>query len=212
MGDIYLSGSPIPGSRAQMGGIYLLAKAQQTYESYDKPRQHIKKERHHFADKGLYSQSYGFSSSHGWMWDLDHKDGWVLKNLRFWTVVLEKTVESPLDSKVIKPINPEGNQPWIFIGRIEAETEAPILWPPDVKSWLIGKDSDARKDWGQEEKGVTEDEIVGWHQWLDGHEFKQTPGDSKGQGSLVCCRPWAHKELDMSWRLNDKGVNRWQTV
>ena len=117
------------------------------------------------------SQSYGFSISRVWMWELDYKESWVLKNPCFWTVVLEKTLESPLYSKEIKPVNPEGSQPWIFIGRTDAEAEVPIVWPPDVKSRLIGKDPDAGKDWGQEEKGATEDEIVGWHYRLNGHEW-----------------------------------------
>ena len=119
-----------------------------------------------FADKGLYSQSYGFSSGHVWMWKLDHKEGWALKNWCFQTVVLEKTLESPLDRKKIKPINFKGNQPWIFIARTCAEAEAPILWSPDVKKWLIGKDPDAGKDWGQEENGATVGETVQWHHWL----------------------------------------------
>ena len=123
-----------------------------------KPRQCIKKQRHHFANKGPYSQSYGFSSNVQ-MWELGHKEGWVPKNWCFWTVVLEKTLESPLDIKEIQSINPKGNQPWIFIRRTEAE--APILWPPDVKIWLIGKDLDTRKDGRQKEKGVAEDEMVG---------------------------------------------------
>ena len=124
--------------------------------SYDKPRYHNKKkERHHFADNGPYSQSYGFFSSQLQMWELDHKEGWALKNWCFPTVVLEKTFESPLDCKGIKPVNPKGNQPWIFIERTDAEAEAPILWSPDVKSQLIGNDSDAGKEWGQEEKGTT---------------------------------------------------------
>ena len=127
-------------------------------ENYDKPRQQIKKQRYHFADKGPYSQSYCFSSSHVQMWELNHKEGWVLKNWCFWIVVLEKTLGSPLDSKKIKPVNPKGNQFWIFIGRTDAE--APILWPSDVKSWLIGKDPDAEKDWRQKEKRVAEDEMV----------------------------------------------------
>ena len=127
------------------------------------------------------------------MWELDRKEGLVLKNWCFWSVVLEKTLESPLDNKEIKPINPKGNQRWIFIRRTDAEAEAPILWPPDVKSWLIGKDPDAGKDWGQEENRVTENEMVGWHHWLNGHEFEQTPGDSEGQGSLGCCSPWIRK-------------------
>ena len=128
---------------------------------YDKPRQHIKKQRHYFANKGLSSQSHGFSSSHVWMWELDHKEGWALKNRCFRTA-LEKTLESPLDSTEIKPVNPEGNQLWIFIGRTDAEAEAPILWPPAAKSWL-GKDPDVGKDWGYDEKGATEDEMVRWH-------------------------------------------------
>ena len=118
--------------------------------------------------------------------------------LCFRTIVPEKTLENPLDSKEIEPVNPKGNQPWIFIGRTDAEAEAPILWPLDVKSWLIGKDSDAGKDWEQEEKGMTEDEMVGWHHQLNEHEFEQTPGDSEGQGSLACCSPWGHKESDMT--------------
>ena len=124
-------------------------------ESYDRPRQHVKKQRHYFANKGLSSQSYGFSSSHVQMRELDHKEDWRPKNWCFWTVILEKTLESPLDCKEIKPVNPKGNQPWIFIKRTDAEAEAPILWPPDVKSQLIGKDPDTEKDWRQEEKGVT---------------------------------------------------------
>ena len=141
-------------------------------KSYDKPRQHIKKQRQCFADKGPSSQSYCFSSSHVWMWELDYKEGWVLKNWYFWTVVLEKTLESPLDCKEIQPVHPKGNQPWIFIGRTDAEAETPVLWPPDAKNWLIGKDSDAGKDWRLEEKGTTEGEMVGWHCWLNGHEFE----------------------------------------
>ena len=125
---------------------------------------------------------------------LDHKESWALKNLCFWTVVLEKTLESPLDGKEIKPINPKGNQPWIFTGRTGAESL--ILWPPNAKSWLIEKDPDAEKDWGQEEKGAAEDEMVGWHHQLKGNEFAQTQGDSEGQGSLACCSPWGCKRPD----------------
>ena len=165
-------------------------------ESYDKPRWCIKKQRHYFADKGPYSQSYGFSSSHVWMWRLDPKEGLVLKNWCFQIVVLEKILESPLDSKEIKPANPKGNQPRIITARINAEAEAPILWPPDVKSRLTGKDPDAGKDWGQEEKGTTVDEMVEWHHWLNGHEFEQTLGDSEGQGNPACYSPWDHKEWD----------------
>ena len=130
------------------------------------------------------------------------KESWVPKNWCFWTVVLEKILESPLDSREIKPFNGKGNQSWIFIGRNDAEAETPILWPPDAKNWLIGKYPDAGKDWRQEEKGTTEDEMVGWHHWLDGHEFDQTPGVGDGQGGLACCSPWGHKELDTTQRLN----------
>ena len=158
----------------------------------------IKKQTHFFANKGLSSGSYGFSSSHIWMWELDYKESWVPKNWCFWTVVLEKTPESPLDCKEIKLFNPKGNQSCIFTGRTDAKAEAPILWPPDAKKWLIGKDPDAGKDWRQEEKGTTEDEMVGWHHRPDGCEFEQAPGVGDGQGSLACCRPWGHKELDMT--------------
>ena len=125
--------------------------------------------------------------------------GWAQKNWSLWIVVLEKTLESPLDFKEINPVNPKGSQSWIFIGNADAEAEAPILWPSNMKSWLIGKDPDAGKGWRQEEKGATEDEIVGWHHKLNGHEFEQAPRDSEGQGSLACCGPWHHKELDMTW-------------
>ena len=147
-----------------------------------------KKQRHHLADKGPYSQSYCFSSSHTWIWELDCKEGWVPKNWCFQTAVLEKTVKSPLDCKEIKLVNSKGNQPWIFIGRTDAE--APVLWPPDLKSPFIGKDPTAGKDWEQEEQGVTEYEMVGWHHCLNVHKFEQTPGDSEGQRSLSCCNPW----------------------
>ena len=159
-------------------------------QSYDQPRQYIKKQRHYFANKGLSNQSYGFSRSHVWMWESDHKEGWAPKNRCFWTVVLEKILENPLDFKEIKPVNSLGNQPWLFIGRTDAEVEAPVLWPPDAKSRLTGKDPDAGKDWRQEEKAVTENEIVGWHHWLNGHEFEQALGDGGEQGSLACCNPW----------------------
>ena len=137
-------------------------------KNYDKP---IKKQRHYFANKGLSSHSYGFSNNHVWMRELDHKESWVPNNWCFWTVVLEKTVENPLDYEKIKPANPKGNQSWTFIGRTEAEAETSVLWPPDVKNWLTGKDPNAGKDWRQE-KGATEDEMVRWHHWLDGHEFE----------------------------------------
>ena len=134
--------------------------------------QHIEKQRYYFANKGLSSRGYGFFSSHVWMWDLDYKESWALKNWCFWTVVLEKTLESPLDCKEIQPVHPKGNQSWIFIARTDVEAETAIVWPPDVKNRLIGKDPDARKDWEQGEKEMTEDEMVGWHHQLDGHEFE----------------------------------------
>ena len=141
-------------------------------KSYDQPRHHIKNQRHYFANKGPPSQSYGFSSSHVWMWELDYKESWTPKNWCFWTVVLEKPLESPLDSKGIQPVHPKGNQFWIFIGRTDAEAETPIFWPPDAKNWLIWKDRDAGKDWRQEKKGMTEDKMIGWHHRLSGHEFE----------------------------------------
>ena len=140
-------------------------------KSYDQPRQHIKKQRHYFANKGSSTQSYGFSSSHVWMWELDYKESWALRNWCFWTVVLEVTLESPLDCKEIQPVHPKGNHSWIFIRRTDVEAEIPILWPPDAKSWLILKDPDAGKDWRWEERGTTEDEMAGWHYQLNGHKF-----------------------------------------
>ena len=166
--------------------------------SPDKPRQCIKKQRHHFANKGSYSESHSSSSSHVQMWGLDYKDGWAPKNKCLQIVVLKKTLESPLDSKEIKPGSLKGNQLWIFIGRTDAEAEAPILWPPVAKSQLIGKEPDAGKDWRQKEKRAAEDEMVRQDHLLNGHEFEQTPGDSGGQRSLVCCHPWSHKESDMT--------------
>ena len=148
-------------------------------ESYDKPSQCIKKQRHHFSNKGLYNQEYGLSSSHVQIWELGYKEGRAPKNLCFQTVVLEKSLESPLDSKEIQPVNLKGNQSWLFIGRTDAKGEAPKLWPPDVKSRLIAKDPDPGKDWGQK-KRATEDEMFGWYHWFNGHEFGQTPGDDKG--------------------------------
>ena len=141
-------------------------------KSYDQPRQHIKKRRHYFANKGPSSQSYGFSSSHVWMWELDYKESWALKIWCFWTVVLEKTLESPLDFKEIQPVHPKGDQSWVFIGRADVEAETPILWPPDVKSWL------------------------------NGHEFGWTLGVGDGQGGLACWDSWGLKESDMIERLN----------
>ena len=163
-------------------------------KSYDQPRQHIKKQRHYFANKIPFSQSYGFSSSHVWMWELDYKECWALKNWCFWTVVLVNTLESPWDSKEIKPVHPKGNQSWIFIGRTDAEAETPILWPTDAENWLIGKDPDSGKDWKQ--KVMTEDEMVGWHHWPVGHEFEQAPGVGDRQGRLACYSPWGRKDSD----------------
>ena len=136
------------------------------------------------------------------MLELDCEESWALKNWFFWTVVLEKTLESPLDCKEIQPVHSKGDQPWVFFGRNDAKAETPGLWPPHAKSWLIGKDSDAWRDWGQEEKGTTEDEMAGWHHRLDGHEFEWSPGDCDGQGGLACCNSWGRKESDTTERLN----------
>ena len=171
-------------------------------ESYDQPRQHIKKQRHYFANKGPSSEGYGFSSGPVWMWELDHKESWAPKNWCFWTVMLEKTLESPLDFKEIQPVHPKGNQSWIFIGRTDAAAETPILWPPDAKNWLIWKDPGAGKDWRQEEKRTTEDEMVGWYHQLNGHEFEQAPEVGEGQGGLVCCGSWGRKGSDTTEWLN----------
>ena len=136
------------------------------------PTQNIKKQRHYFANTGPSTQSYSFSSSHVSMWELDSKESWAPKNWCFWTVVLEKTLMSPLDFKEVQPVHPKGNQSWVFIGRTDVEAETPILWPPDGKSWLIWKDPDAEKEWRWEEKGMTEDEMVGSHHWLNGLAFE----------------------------------------
>ena len=164
-------------------------------------RQCIEKQRHYFVNKGPYSQAYGFSSGHVWMWELEYKESWVPKNWCFWTVVLEKTLQSPLYYNEIQTVHPKGNQSWVFTGRTDVEAETPILWPPDVKSWPIRKDPDAGKDWGQEEKGTTEDEMVGWHHRLNGRGFGWTPGFG-GQGGLACCGSWGLKESDTTERLN----------
>ena len=153
------------------------------------------------APKGSSSQGYGFSSSHVWMWELDYKESWA-HNWCFWTVVLEKTLESPLDYKDIQPIHPKGDQSWVFIGRTDVETETPILWPPDAKSWLNWKDPDTGKDWGKEEKRMTEDEMVGWHHQHNGHGFGWTLGVGDRQGGLVCCSSWVRKGSDTSEWLN----------
>ena len=137
-----------------------------------------------------------------YMWELDYKEGWAPKNRCFWTVVLEKTLESPLDCMKIQPVHPKGDQSWVFIGRTDTKAETPIFWPPDAKSWLIGKDSDAGRDWEQEEKGTAEDEMAGWHHRLNGHEFEWTLGVGDGQGGLACCDSWGCKELDTTEQLN----------
>ena len=142
------------------------------------------------------------------MWELDHKESWAPKNWCIWTVVLVNTLESPLDCKEIKPVIPKGNQPWIFIGRTDAKAETPILWPPDAKSWLIWKDPDAGKDGRREEKGMTEDNMVGWHHQLNGHEFEEALGDGEGPGSLACCSPWGCKESDMTEWLDNNNNKR----
>ena len=141
------------------------------------------------------------------MLELDYKESWALKNWCFWTVLLEKILESPLDCKEIQPVHPQGNQPWIFIGRTDAEAETPILWPPDMKNWLIGKDPDAGKNWRWEKKGTTEDEMFGWHHWRNGHEFQSAPGVGDGQGSPACCSLWSRKESDMTSQLNWTELN-----
>ena len=171
-------------------------------KSYDQLRQHIKKAETLLCLQSPSSQSYGFSRSHVWMWKLDYKESCVLKNWCFWTVVLEKTLESPLDCNEIQPVNPKGNQSWIFIRRTDVDVETPTLWPPDVKNWLLGKDSDAGKDWRQEEKGMTEDEMVGWHYRLDGHEIEQALVFGDGQGHLIYCSPWGCTDLDITEGLN----------
>ena len=160
-------------------------------------------------DLGPASQGYGFSCGHVWMWELDCEEGWEPKNWCFWSVVLEKTLESPLDCKEIQLVHSEGDQPWDSFGRNDAKAETPVLWPPHATSWLIGKDSDAGRDWEQE-KGMIEDEMAGWHHWLDERESQRTQGVGDGQGSLSCCSPWGHKESDMTewlnWTESDTGL------
>ena len=162
---------------------------------------------HTYTYIGPSSQGYGFSCGHVWRWELHCEEGWVPKNWCFWTGVLEKTLESPLDCKEIQPVHSKGDQSWVFFGRTDAKAETPLLWPPHAKSWLIGKDSDAGRDWGQEEKGTTEDEMAGWHHRLDGREFERTPGVGDGQGGLACCSSWSHKESDTTEQLNRTGLN-----
>ena len=168
------------------------------------------------VSKGPSSQSCGFSSGHVWIWELNYKENWTLKNWCFWTVVLEKTLESPLDCKEIQPVHPEGNQSWVLIGRTDAEAETPILWPPDVKNWPIGRDPDSGKYWRQE-KGMTEDEMVGWHHQLDGHEFEKAPGVGDGQGSLALLQSMRSQRVRHSWatELTDiyfKMLGKWSWI
>ena len=169
-------------------------------ESNDKPRQDVEKQRHYSANRG---QGYGLPSGHIWLWELNYKEGRRPKNWCLGTVVLEKTLESPLDSKEIKPVNLKGDQPWIFTGRTDAEAEAPVFWSCDVNRWLTGKVPDAGKDQGQKEKRVSENEMAGQHHWCNEHELGQTPGDGEGQGGVMCCSPWGCKESDTTGRLNN---------
>ena len=157
---------------------------------------------HKMLFKYMFMQGYGFSSSHVWMWELDCEESWVPKNWCFWIVVLEKTLESPLDCKEMQPVHSEGDQPLVFFGRNDAKAETPVLWPPHAKCWLIGKDSDAGRDMGQKEKGMTEAEMAGWHHRLDGHEFEWTLGVGDGQRGLACCDSWGRKESNMTEWLN----------
>jgi len=197
--DFILGGSKIPADgdcRHEIKKSLLLGrKAITNLDS-------ILKSRDYFTNKSLSSQSYGFSSGHVWMCKLDHKESWALKNWCFWTVVLEKTLKNPLGWKEIQPVHTKENQYWIFTGRTDFEAETPRLWPPDAKNWLIWKDPDAGKDWRQEEKGTTEDKMVGWYHRLYGHEFEYAPGGGDGRGSQACCNPWGPKDLDMTEQLN----------
>ena len=178
-------------------------------ERYDQTRQHINKQRHYIANWGPSSQSYDFSSSPIWMWELDYEESWAPKKWCFWTVVLEKTLESPLDCKDIQSVHPKGDQFWVFIGRIDVEAGTPILWPPGVKNWLIWKDPDAGKDWRQKEKGTTENEMVGWHHWLSGHEFGWTLGVVDGKGGLLCCGPMGLQRAGHDWATELNWTERW---
>ena len=171
-------------------------------ESYDQPRQHIEKQRYCFANKGPSGQGYGFSSSHVWMWGLDYKERWVPNSWCFWTVVLEKTLECPLDYKEIQPVHPKEISTEYSLERLMLMLKTPILWPPDAKKWLLGKDPNSGKDLGQEEKGTTEDVVVGCHHCLSEHEFEQVPGVDDGQRGLECCRPWGRKYSDTTEWLN----------
>ena len=194
------------GAPKSLQMVITAMKLKDTYSLEGKlyqPRQHIQKQRHYFANKGLSNQGYGFSSGHLWMWMLDCEEIWAPKNWCFWTVVLEKTLVSPLDCKDIQSVHSKGDQSWMFFGRNDAEAETPVLWPPHAKNWLIGKESDAGRDWVQEEKGTTEDEVVGWYHRLNGHEFAWTPGVVMDREAWRgACDSWGHKELDTTEKLN----------
>ena len=172
-------------------------------EIYDKPRQCVEKQRHYSVDKRPYSQSYGLPSGRVRLWKLNRKEGGVPKNWCLRTLVLEKILESPLDCKEIKPVNLKGNQPWMLVGKTNAEAETPVFLSSDVNSCLIGKVPDAGKDWGQKEKRASEDEMAGWHHRRDGHEFRKISADGEGQRGLACCSPWGNKELNMTGWLNN---------
>ena len=171
-------------------------------ESYDQPRQHIKKPRHYFVNKGPSSQGYGFSSGHVWMWELDCEESWAPKNWCFWTVVLEKTLESLLDCKEIHPVHSKWDQSWVFFGRTDAKGWNSSTLATSCEKFTNWKDSNAGRYWGKEEKGMTEDEMAGWHHWHDGHKSEWTPGVGDGQGGLACCDSWHCKESDTTERLN----------
>ena len=187
-------------------GWWLQSWDQKTIASWQennyKPRQCVEQQRHYSADKGPYSQSYGLPSGHVRLWQLDFKEGRMPKNWCLWTLVLEKTPESPLDSKEIRPVNLKGYQPWVFTGRTDTEADAPVFWSSDPHRWLIAKVADAGKGWGQK-KWAAEDEMTGWHHQCNEHELGQTSGDGEGQSSLVCCSLWDCKGSDMTGRLNN---------
>ena len=199
--DFLFLGSKITGRWLQPWNQKSMASSQ---KSNDKPRQCLEKQRHYSAYKGPYSQGYGLPGGYVWLWELDHKEGRKPKNWCLWAVMLEKTPESPLDIKEIKPVSLKGVQPWIFTGRTDAEAEAPVFWSTDVKRPAIGKIPDAGKDWGQNEKRASE--MAGWHHRCNEHELEQILEDSEEKGDLACCSPWGCKESDMTGRLNNNNT------